>query len=128
MKIKEWFENNWFTLLVTLIIIGFAFWVFYPFIPIPSGSVKGNLVSYEVHPMGWMCGDYAWTKVILKNVSCNGDKWFCSGNTFYFDDEYRDVEDLTIGNYYEFVYKKGSRPSDTTSGDMVEQYYLLWIN
>lgn len=99
----------------------------YPILPIASGSVTGELVSFEVKPIDYDYQTYAWTKVVLRNYTITGDMpdW---SNTFFFDGEYREVENLVIGNVYEFVYKRGSRPSDTTSGDNIIQYYLLGIN
>jgi len=109
-----------------IFIIGFVIWIVYPLLPIPSGSVKGELVSFEVKPSGDFCGSYPWTKIVLNNYSATGEipDW---DNTFYFDGEYYEVEDLTIGKSYEFVYKSGSRPSDTTSGQQIPQFYLLEI-
>ena len=112
---------------IIVITILIAVVIAWPILPIPSGSVTGELKSVEVHPMGWMCGDYAWTMVVLKNYTVTGDIEDYD-NKFFFDGEYTEVEDLKIGNTYEFVYKIGSRLSDTTSGDSITQYYLLHIN
>lgn len=112
---------------IIVITIAIAVIIAYPILPIPSGSVTGELVSVEVHPMGWMCGDYAWTMVVLNNYTVTEDMpdW---DNKFFFDGEYTEVEDLTIGNTYEFVYKIGSRMSDASAGDSITQYYLLHVN
>ena len=99
----------------------------YPILPIASGSVTGELVSFEVKPIDYDYQTYAWTKVVLRNYTITGDMpdW---SNTFFFDGEYSAVENLVIGNVYQIEYKRGSRPSDTTSGDNIIQYYLLGIN
>jgi len=114
------------TILIVGLIVGLIVWIIFPFLPIPSGSVTGELVSVEVKPMGDFCGSYAWTKVVLNDYVVEGDI-SDSDNVFYFDGEYYEVEDLTVGSVYKFTYKIGSRPSDTTSGDSITQYYLLGI-
>jgi len=124
---------------IVAITITIAVIIAYPILPIPSGSVTGELVSVEVHPMGDFCGDYAWTMVKLKNYTGTGELIDCWNyqttaegtylvDRFYFDGEYTEVEDLTIGNTYEFVYKTGSRMSDVTSSESITQFYLLHIN
>jgi len=116
-----------FSLLPLIFIIGFVIWQIYPVLPIPSGSVTGELVSYEIRPINYDLQTYPWTRIVLKNYTVNGGigDW---DNKFYFDGEYPEVDNLVIGNIYEFVYKQGSRPSDTTSGDEITQFYLLGIN
>jgi len=108
-------------------IVVIAVYIFYPVLPIPAGSVTGELVSYKIKPSDYDLMTYPSTKVVLNNHTVTGDISEYD-NTFWFDGEYQDVADLTIGNTYEFVYKIGSRPSDTTSGDDITEYYLLWIN
>ena len=112
---------------LTATIIAIIAFTFYPVLPIPTGSVTGELVSFKIKPIDYDLMIYPYTKVVLNNYTTTGDISEYD-NTFWFDGEYPDVEDLTIGNTYEFVYKKGSRPSDTTSGDDITQFYLLWIN
>ena len=123
-------ENKGSTLVAIIplaLIIGCIIWTIYLILPIPSGSVTGEFVSCEVRPWGDFCGQYPWTRITLRNYSVTGeiDDW---DNDFYFDGEYYEVEDLTVGSVYKFTYKIGSRPSDTTSGDSITQYYLLGIN
>ncbi len=123
-------------IITTIVIIAFILW---PVLPIPSGSVTGELVSYEIKPIDYDLMTYPYTRVTLKNYTITGDM-FTHWNyytteegtytidSFHFDGEYTDVEDLAIGDTYEFVYKKGSRPSDASPGESITQYYLLWIN
>jgi len=101
--------------------------IFYPVLPIPAGSVTGELVSYTIKPIDYDLMTYPYTRITLNNYTVTGDISGYDGK-FWFDGEYQDVADLTIGNTYEFVYKISSRPSDTTSGDDITEYYLLWIN
>ena len=86
-------------------------------IVLPSGSYTGVLISYEIRTWDDMpCCVYPWAEVVLDT------------GTYYFDGEYKNIEELIIGNEYEFVYGMGCHEAGSTAGEYIEDKVLLWIN
>jgi len=94
------------------------------------GNVIGEFVKGGHRGYGDECGQYPFTFVRLKNYSIDGNIYDYDYNSksgmtsFYFGNQYKDVDNLIVGNRYKFNYHKESRSSDVSAGDMIDYYVL----
>ena len=113
--------------IVVLVIIGLIALAIFPtmlsFINpfTPRGEIIGDFVKGEHEGFGDLCGQYPFTRIKLRNATYNKEHFY--SNTFYFGNQYKNVDSMKIGTQYKLCYHKESRCSDTTSGDTI--YY--WV-
>lgn len=113
------------TIFLVLVVMSTVFQFWNPFAP--SGHVVGEFINADHRGFGDFCGQYPFTKIILNNYSVVGeiDDW---DNVFYFGNQYSKVDDLRTGQHITIYYHQESRPSDTTSGDMIYYWVIDNIN
>ena len=88
----------------------------------PNGIIVGEYIEGYHEGFGDFCGQYPNSGIRLRNASYNVEHFF-PRNWFYFGNQYKGIDNMIEGERYKIWYHQESRPSDTTSGNMI--YY--WV-
>ena len=88
----------------------------------PSGTITGIFIDGSHEGFGEFYGQYPHSSIRLCNDTCNREHFPFS--EYRFGNQYSGIDNMIEGERYKIWYHQNSRPSDTTSGNMIKYWVI----